>query len=92
MAQLPANAGGRQLQPPDGAVDAVHAVAIVLALVSKRPEQTRRLPWSYVGLRVLHSFVQAVINKIELRFALFMVSSLVLLVLTVRAALALCAG
>ena len=69
-----------------------YAVAIVLALVSKRPELDATIAWSYVGLRVLHSFVQAVINKIELRFALFMVSSLVLLVLTVRAALALCAG
>ncbi len=69
-----------------------YAVAIVLALVSKRPELDATIAWSYVGLRVLHSFVQAVINKIELRFALFMVSSLVLLVLTVRAGLALCAG
>lgn len=67
-----------------------YAVAIVLALVSKRPELDALLAWSYVGLRVVHSLVQAVMNKIELRFALFMISSLVLLVLTVRAALSLC--
>lgn len=67
-----------------------YAVAIVLALVSKRPELDALLAWSYVGLRVVHSFVQAVINKIELRFALFMISSLVLLVLTLRAVLSLC--
>jgi hypothetical protein len=94
MAQLPANVRWKAdnynhlMEQPT----LFYAVAIVLALVSKRPELDATIAWSYVGLRVLHSFVQAVINKIELRFALFMVSSLVLLVLTVRAALALCAG
>ncbi len=44
------------------------------------------LAWAYVGLRVVHSFVQAVINNIELRFAIFFLSSLLLIGLTVNAA------
>ena len=65
-----------------------YAIALVLALVE--PDATNRwMAWTYVGLRVLHSLVQALINKIEVRFALFALSSLVLIALTVRAALAL---
>ncbi len=43
------------------------------------------LAWSYVNLRVLHSLHQALWNKIELRFALFFVSSLVLIALSLIA-------
>ena len=67
-----------------------YAVAIVLALVSKSPGTDAALAWSYVGLRVVHSLLQATVNKIEARFALFVLGSLVLLAMTVRAALALC--
>ena len=45
------------------------------------------LAWIYVGLRVLHSLVQAIANIIMLRFAVFMAASLVLLAMSVRAAL-----
>ena len=51
--------------------------------------QTCALPISYVGLRVVHSLVQASVNVIMLRWALFMVSSGVLVALAVRAALVL---
>ncbi len=65
-----------------------YAIAVVLALIE--PDATNRgLAWAYVGLRVAHSLVQVLINKIEIRFALFALSSLVLIALTVRAALAL---
>jgi hypothetical protein len=40
----------------------------------------------YVGLRVAHSLVQAIINVVILRFAIFMAASFVLLVMSVRAA------
>lgn len=66
-----------------------YAIAIVLALVSQAPATDAALAWTYVGLRVVHSLFQALINKIEVRFALFNLSALVLLVLTVRALLAL---
>lgn len=64
-----------------------YAVAIVLALVTRDAGTDAALAWAYVGLRVAHSVFQATINKIEVRFALFFVSSLVLAALTVRAVL-----
>lgn len=36
------------------------------------------LAWAYVLIRILHSFVQATVNHIHTRFAVFVVSSLVL--------------
>ncbi len=39
------------------------------------------LAWGYVGLRVLHSLVQATINLVVLRFAVFALASLVLMAL-----------
>lgn len=68
-----------------------YAVAIVLALVSEAASTDAALAWGYVGLRVIHSVFQSVVNKIEVRFVLFNLSALVLLVLTVRALLALLA-
>lgn len=65
-----------------------YAIAVVLAIVE--PDQLNTgLAWAYVGLRVVHSLVQATVNKIEVRFGLFALSSLVLIALTVRAGLAL---
>jgi hypothetical protein len=64
-----------------------YAIAIALALID--PDGVNRaLAWTYVALRVVHSLVQALVNKIELRFAVFALSSIVLIVLTVRAAFA----
>ncbi len=65
-----------------------YAIAITLSLVSKDPSLDAKLAWTYVGLRVAHSLFQALVNKIEVRFALFLLSSLVLVALTVRAGLA----
>jgi hypothetical protein len=63
--------------------------AIVLALVLMGFDQpiNQWLAWAYVGLRVLHSLVQATYNKVGHRFALFALSSFCLLSLTVHAAL-----
>ena len=64
-----------------------YAVAISLAVLGDASWITLSLGWAYVALRVLHSLVQTLVNKIELRFALFALSSLVLIAMTVRAAL-----
>ena len=64
-----------------------YAVALTLALLNEANELNLFLAWLYVGFRVAHSLVQALINAIMLRFSLFMAGSLVLLALTVRAAL-----
>ncbi len=64
-----------------------YAVAIVLAIIGHGDGLNLTLAWAYVGLRVLHSLVQATVNHIMTRFSLFLVSSLVLIALIVRAAL-----
>jgi hypothetical protein len=66
-----------------------YATLIVLALVSAEQGVDLVLAWTYVGLRVVHSLVQAMVNKIEVRFVIFFLSSLVLLVLAVRTTLVL---
>ena len=37
------------------------------------------LAWAYVVLRVVHSLVQVLVNKIEVRFLVFMLSSLIVM-------------
>lgn len=64
-----------------------YAVALALAVLGDESHASLVLGWAYVGLRVAHSVLQATVNKIEARFALFLLSGLVLLALTVRAAL-----
>lgn len=66
-----------------------YAVAIVLAIVGQGDGLNAWLGWAYVALRVVHSLVQATANKVTLRFAVFVASSLVLLALIVHAAIAL---
>ena len=64
-----------------------YAVVLALVLLGDEGQSDVALAWAYVGLRVVHSLVQALVNKIELRFGLFVISSLVLLALAVRLAL-----
>ena len=64
-----------------------YAVALTLALLGAGDGLNATLAWAYVGLRVLHTLQQTLWNKIEVRFALFTLSSLVLFALVIRAAL-----
>lgn len=64
-----------------------YAVAIALALKGRGEGAALTLAWTYVGLRVAHSLLQATWNKIEARFTLFFLSSLVLIGLVVIALL-----
>jgi hypothetical protein len=64
-----------------------YAVALTLAVLGADAGPDTALAWLYVALRVAHSLVQATINAVMLRFALFMAATLVLLALTIRAAL-----
>ena len=45
------------------------------------------LAWAYVGVRVVHSFVQATSNRVMARFSLFAIGSIILMVMTGRAVL-----
>lgn len=63
-----------------------YAVALLLALVGAGDGLAAKLGWAYVVLRVLHSLVQSIGNKIMLRFAMFALSSFVLMGLVFLAA------
>ncbi|MGB5809654.1 MAG: MAPEG family protein [Polyangiales bacterium] len=64
-----------------------YAVAITLAVLGEGDGFNLALAWAYVGIRVAHSLLQATINRIPVRFCLFALSSITLIILTVRAAL-----
>jgi hypothetical protein len=63
-----------------------YATIMILALIGEGHGLNVTLAWAYVGARVVHSLHQALWNKIEVRFAIFVVSSLIGLSLAVRAA------
>jgi hypothetical protein len=63
-----------------------YAVAVCLALLGVGAGAAVWLAWAYAGLRVVHSLVQATTNIVILRFALFTLSSLVLIGLIALAA------
>lgn len=65
-----------------------YAVALTLALLGEGQGLNVTLAWCYVGLRVVHTLQQTLWNKIEVRFVIFALSSLVLIALVIRAAMA----
>ncbi len=66
-----------------------YAVALVLAVIGAGDGLTAQIAWAYVALRVVHSIVQATVNKVMVRFVLFALSSFCLVALVLHAALAL---
>ncbi|WP_444932561.1 MAPEG family protein [Microbulbifer sp. JTAC008] len=62
-----------------------YALAISLAVLGAGDGINYILAWAYVGIRVIHSIVQATFNKIEIRFLIFALSNIPLLALTVNA-------
>jgi hypothetical protein len=64
-----------------------YAVTLTLVLLGAGDGLNTALAWAYVGLRIAHSLVQAIVNIVMLRFAIFMAASIVLLAMSVRAAL-----
>ena len=64
-----------------------YATALALAVAGAGDGLNAALAWGYVALRVAHSLVQATVNVIMVRWALFMIASVVLTVLAVRAAM-----
>jgi hypothetical protein len=64
-----------------------YAIVIALILMGFDAPINVYLAWGYVGLRVLHSLVQATVNVVTYRFLLFILASLCLLGLTTHAAI-----
>jgi hypothetical protein len=65
-----------------------YAVCAVLALSGTGNGVNAWIAWGYVGLRIVHSLVQATSNRVRIRFLVFMLSSVMLAALTLHAALA----
>jgi hypothetical protein len=61
-----------------------YALVVYSYLAGQQNGPNLTLAWAYVGLRVVHSLVQATVNVVMLRFAIFAVSSIVLAILAGR--------
>ncbi|UUY10289.1 MAPEG family protein [Pseudomonas sp. J452] len=59
-----------------------YALAISLALLGVQSQTCLLFAWAYVLLRIAHSLLQALVNKIEIRFLLFALSNIPLFALT----------
>ncbi|MDT9012817.1 MAG: hypothetical protein RL671_1894 [Pseudomonadota bacterium] len=62
-----------------------YATVAILAIMGP-VEHDVLFAWGYAVLRILHSLWQATVNKVPVRFALFMLSTLCLLMLALHAA------
>lgn len=69
-----------------------YAIVFALILMGFDAPINQWLAWAYVALRILHSLVQATVNKLSIRFPLFALSSLCLVGLTLHAAMFLMHG
>ena len=58
-----------------------YAASLVLVLAECESVIAIYAAWVYVGLRVLHSLVQSLSNRIRYRFAIFLLASICLIVL-----------
>lgn len=65
-----------------------YAVAIVLAIIGQGDGMNAHIAWGYVIFRIAHSLVQALWNRVLVRFALFTLASLCLIALVLHAAIA----
>jgi hypothetical protein len=65
-----------------------YATALALAFAGAGDGLNLGLAWAYVGLRVVHSLIQATVNVILARWAVFMLASIALLAMAVRLAAA----
>ena len=63
-----------------------YATVIILGVTGAGDGTNLMLAWAYVGLRIAHSIVQAVWNRVSVRFALFSAATVALLLLAFNAA------
>jgi len=64
-----------------------YALVMSLVILGGGTGINETLAWSYVVLRIVHSLVQVLVNKIEVRFVIFVLSNIPLFWLTVNALL-----
>ena len=64
-----------------------YAVATTIAVLGHGDATAVTCAWSFVILRVVHSLIQSTVNLVMLRFGVFALSWVALLVMTIREAL-----
>ena len=64
-----------------------YAIVLALILMGFDASINVYLAWAYVGLRVIHSLIQATVNIVIYRFAVFTLAALCLIALTLHAAI-----
>ena len=69
-----------------------YVVALVLAMIGQGDGFNVDIAWAYVGLRIVHSLVQVLSNRVIVRFGIFVLSSIALMMLVAHAAMALFQG
>ena len=65
-----------------------YATVMILAITGAETPLLVSFAWGYTIIRILHSLWQATINKVNIRFVLFLLSTICLTVLAVHALLA----
>ena len=63
-----------------------YAIVFALILMGFDGAINVYLAWGYVGLRVVHSLIQATVNIVAIRFPVFTLATLCLIGLTIHAA------
>lgn len=64
-----------------------YGTVMILAILGATPLDAG-LAWCYVGIRVIHSVWQSTVNRVPVRFTLFLLSSVCLIALAIRALVA----
>lgn len=64
-----------------------YVVAVLLGVMGAGDGLNLALAWIYVSLRIVHSLVQVLWNRVAVRFAVFGLATVTLLILAINAAL-----
>ncbi len=65
-----------------------YATVFILHITQAASPLMVKFAWAYVALRIIHSVYQSTINKVMVRFSIFMLSTVCLVVLAVNAVMA----
>lgn len=63
-----------------------YALMFYLSLTNQTEGTLNSLAWGYVAVRVIHSLVQVTSNKVLVRFGLFAMGSIILIIMALMAA------
>lgn len=66
-----------------------YALMFYLSLTGQGDALNMYVAWAYVAIRVVHSLVQITSNKVMIRFSLFVLASFMLILMALRAVIAL---